>query len=172
MIEKLMVFDFDGTLFKSPPPYRFYKGETAEWYRDSMSLNPPVVPSSPGEEWFFSDIVDLVRESSKCLKTYSVLMTGRRGDVGNFHSRIREILASQNLRFDEIYLKPKDMKTVEFKSGTIFTLAHNIEMRYGNLKEVHIFDDRHHHLPVFKKKLRLIKGEVITHAVGVHNESG
>lgn len=172
MIKKLCIFDFDGTLFKSPGPFKYYEHSIDDWYRDSISLSPPMVPAVPDDSWFFSDIVDLALQAGHCKNTYSVLMTGRRGDISNFHSRIRDIVASKDLRFDEIHLKPRDMKTVDYKSDIIFLVAHRLEGENNKLEEIHIYDDRHHHLPVFKKKLRLSKAKVYTHEVGEHNTSG
>ena len=172
MIKKLCIFDFDGTLFKSPGPFKYYEHSIDDWYRDAVSLSPPGVPASPDDSWFFTDIVDLAIEAGLCHKTYSVLMTGRRGDIGDFYSRIRDIVASKNIKFDEIHLKPRDMKTVDYKSDVIFALAHRLESENKGLDEIHIYDDRHHHLPVFEKKLRLSKAKIYTHPVGKHNTSG
>ena len=172
MIKKLCIFDFDGTLFKSPGPGKHYKNSIDDWYRDPVSLSPPMVPSIPSDDWFFNDIVGLAKEAASCSETYTVLMTGRRGDLGNFHSRIRDIVCNKGMRFDEVYLKPRDMKTVEYKSDVIFQIAHQLEAENKGLDEVHIYDDRHHHLPVFEKKLRLSKAKVYTHPVGEHNTSG
>ena len=172
MIKKLCIFDFDGTLFKSPGPFKYYEHSIDDWYRDSISLSPPMVPTTPDDSWFFDDIVELAIEADNCPNTYSVLMTGRRGDLSGFHSRIRDIVASKNIRFNEIHLKPRDMKTVEYKSDVIFELAHRLETENKGLDEIHIYDDRHHHLPVFEKKLRLSKAKIYTHPVGTHNTSG
>ena len=172
MIKKLCIFDFDGTIFKSPGPFKYYEYNIDDWYSDPLSLNPPMVPSAPDDSWFFTNIVNIALEACQCKKTYTALVTGRRGDISNFHSRIRGIVASKGIRFDEVHLKFEDIKTVEFKSEIIFQLAHRLEFENKGLKEIHIYDDRHHHLPVFEKKLRLSKAKIYTHPVGTHNVSG
>jgi hypothetical protein len=172
MIKKLYIFDFDGTLFKSPPPPKYYDGAVDDWYRDELSLSPPMVPTTPDDSWFFTDIASLALKASRCRKTYSVLMSGRRGDISNFYSRIRNIIYSKNIRFDEICLKPRDMMTIDFKSDAIFQIASRIERENIGLEEIHIYDDRHHHLPVFEKKLRLSKAKIHTYPVGTPNTSG
>ena len=172
MIKKLCIFDFDGTLFRSPKPFKYYEYSIEDWYKDPVSLGPPMVPVIPDDNWFFTDIAALALKAGSCGSTYSVLMTGRRGDLANFHTRIRDIIACKNIKFDEIHLKSRDMKTIDYKSNIIFELAHRLETENNGLDEIHIYDDRHHHLPIFEKKLRLSKAKIYMHPVGEHNTSG
>jgi len=167
VIKKLFIFDFDGTLFRSPGPFKGYDKTIDEWYRDEISLSISMVPAQPGIDWFFPEIVTKAQEAWGDPESYSVLLTGRREDVEGFRQRITEILFAQKLHFDEFYLKPGEGKTVEFKSRKIFEIFHNLKRYCSELEEIHIFDDRHHHLPVFEKKLATSKVKVFTYPAGV-----
>ena len=72
----LNIFDFDGTLFKSPLPNpRLWssdliaklKAQPCEkglgWFQDPITLSPPYVPATPGPEWWNLPLLDIVRES-------------------------------------------------------------------------------------------------------------
>ena len=144
---ELHLYDFDGTLFGSPGPQVGYALSTDEWFRDPASLSPPCVPRVPGAEWWHAETLPLAIASSDDPRVYTVLMTGRLATVDGLQHRIRELLLQAGLRFDEIHLKPgttdTGMSTSGFKHDK---LAHIIDGSY-DIKAVHIWDDRAHHLP-------------------------
>ena len=102
MSKKLVIYDFDGTLFRSLDEVegkRLYKEKTGllwpyrGWWGCLESLMPPLVPLVPGSEWYFSDVVSAQKNDDG----YLVLMTGR---LGVFKERIMELLKVGGMSFD------------------------------------------------------------------------
>jgi len=62
----LAIFDFDGTLFKSPHPSRNlwtpaliqWLIDCGSWYTELGTLSPPLVPAVPDISWFDHDTVE------------------------------------------------------------------------------------------------------------------
>jgi D-mannonate dehydratase len=77
---------------------------------------------------------------------YTVLMTGRQHRVPEINRRVHELLDSAGLQFDEVHLKqlsPGSDRTAQFKRDKLTELL--TAMPEVNI--VHLWDDRHHHLP-------------------------
>ena len=98
---RLVIFDFDSTLFRSPLPNRkLWHAELlgalladCSWFSDARTLSPPYIPDRPGLEWWDEDVVAAARAAiARKSDTISVLMTGRRHHV--FGDRIPRIAAS------------------------------------------------------------------------------
>lgn len=102
-ISRLCIFDFDGTLFRSPerPAWWKHKG----WWTDRRSLEPPCVPEKPEEVYWVSSTVEAVLGANAAEETYSVLLTGR---IGPFEDRLKTLLKQKKLEFDEIGLTDED----------------------------------------------------------------
>ena len=109
----LYIFDFDGTLFRSPAKPALWKGG---WWGKQESLNPPCVPQVPDSDWWISDVVGKAKEARGNPKAMSVMMTGRGADA--FSARIDELLSGAGLSFDRVLLSDS-YDTVAFKSGEI-----------------------------------------------------
>lgn len=73
----LNIFDFDGTVFKSPMPseklwspqvYGKIKSEAENnglgWFQDPITLSVPYVPLHPSNEWFNESVVSEIHVNS------------------------------------------------------------------------------------------------------------
>jgi len=96
--KKLVIYDFDGTLFHSPEPEegkKLYKELTGNdwpykgWWGRVETLSPPLVPDVPGPEWYFTRTVDKCKEDLANPDATVVLMTGR---PNHFRRRVESIL--------------------------------------------------------------------------------
>lgn len=145
---ELHLFDFDGTLFRSPFPPEWWPwpGGT-KWWSWEQSLTEPCVPEKPDRDWWNSPIVKRAKESIRDKNTYAVLATGRIDAV--FRWRVPELLKQAGLNFDEVHLSPGG-GTLAFKVG----LVQRILTRYRFIEATHIWDDRKEHLSGFHRALK------------------
>lgn len=140
MITELHIYDFDGTLFKSPAPPAGWDGH---WWSDPISLSPPCVPQKPGSDWYVSFSSKALKVSASRSDVYSVVMTGR---LTKFRPRVAELLRNAGLNLNELILNSGSGPTELYKID---------EMRYllRSLPHVHtvvFWEDRGHHLKNFK----------------------
>jgi hypothetical protein len=146
-ITKLDVFDFDGTLVDTPLPEegkKIYKQKTgkdwphAGWWGQPLSLDTSVfdMPTVP------SVIADYEKERAKP-NTMTVMLTGRMVKLGEL---VRKILADKNLTFDEYHFnRGGSTDTAKIKT------MEDILRRVNTIREIHMWDDREEHIPVFQK---------------------
>jgi len=127
---KLHIFDFDGTLFRSPEP----SGDKGKWWSSPGSLSEPCVPDKPGPEWWNSPVVADAKKSISNPDVYAVLMTGRKD--APFRWRIPELLKAGGLNFDEVIMSPGGT-VAAYKGDTVDTLLY----RYPFIDEVKLWDD-------------------------------
>lgn len=139
---ELHLYDFDGTLFRSPFAPTVWEGG---WWNDVRSLAPPCVPQRPGSKWWISSTVSQAKRSISNPDVYAVLATGRPARSG-LRYRVPELLKGAGLRFDEVHLAPPS-GTLAFKKGIISKLLR----RYPFIHTVRIWDDRRSHLPEFRE---------------------
>ena len=137
----LVVFDFDGTLFKSPHKPDGWRGA---WWSSIKSLSPPMVPETPGDEWWNDDICEKAFESLADKDVYTILLTGRVDRV--FNERVNDLLNSKGLEFP--YVGLAKLKT-SFESKA----QHLDEMLADNphIEKITFYDDRTEHFPLFRK---------------------
>jgi hypothetical protein len=128
---RVEIFDFDGTLFKSPQRPKWYQGKA--WCHDPNSLDPPCVPENPGGEWWNSALVQKAKSSISDPKTHTVLLTGRKAST--FTRRVKALLKGQGLTFDETLLNP-GTGTLAFKAGVLKKL-----LDYHGAQFVELWDD-------------------------------
>ncbi len=89
---RLVMYDFDWTLFRSPfPP----GGKEKAWWDSLASLNPPVVPTRPGKEWWIKEVVEEVKRDQKRADSLVAVITGRNYRLKN---RVGELLRHGGLR--------------------------------------------------------------------------
>lgn len=143
---RLITFDFDDTLFKTPLPYEgkeIWEKVTGEewphkgWWSKKESLNTEVfnIPMNP-------PIYKQYLRAISNPKNYVVLATGR---IEPLRNQVEEILYSNDLKFDEIHLNP-GMDTFDFKRDLFTQLIKKIN------PELYImYDDREEHLVRFKE---------------------
>ncbi|KAF0462930.1 conserved fungal protein [Gigaspora margarita] len=123
---KLNVFDFDGTLFKSPQPnpqlwnmdfitlLTKEKGLLKNWYQDKRSLDLGEEAELHGwKNWWNSDGLRHARESMKEHDSLNLLLSGRK--YSEFHQVITHMIEKNGLIFDIIGFVPeKDILDWQF----------------------------------------------------------
>lgn len=173
---RLVIYDFDGTLFNSPDreagelAYLEATGQTLPfpgWWGRLESLSPPIVPEIPGEEWLIPGTIAAYREDAKDENSELCLMTGR-----PFKNRKRVIAICDNfdLKFHHYYFRgqpgQKGRDTLEIKANFI-----EGDLIHGELAVLEIWEDRPEHTSAFcglakrwKAKFQHLS-EVIVHDV-------
>ena len=114
MSTTLRMFDFDGTLFRSPGPPSGWS-DSVSWYGQEMSLRPPAVPLRPSVSWWIGPVVDAARQAfdpDRDLDT-AFLVTGRWPIHAN---RIRDLLRQIGIDVPAVHCKPPETDTVRFKT--------------------------------------------------------
>ena len=156
MADELHLFDFDGTLFRSPDPPPWW--DKGSWAYHPQSMDPPCVPARPGPEWWISSAVAAAKRAIGNPDVYAVLATGRADK--KFRWRVPELLKQKGLNFDEVHLNPgKD--TGAFKRA----LLTKVLKRYPNIEVVRMWDDRKDLLAGYAKMLEGMGYEVVSHPV-------
>jgi hypothetical protein len=158
MKPNLFIFDFDGTLFRSPWPPKGWKGDPDEWWRTPGSLDAPCVPEKPSSEWWNEEVVSAAKKAHADRKNnVVVLMTGRREEF--FEARLSKLLAQKGLSFDYVFMKGLST-TLSYKMGNLQSLIG----RYSPTR-VEIWDDRKNHLKKLVEFVRSFEIEVVGHYV-------
>lgn len=135
---ELHIFDFDGTLFRSPsPPAVWKKG----WWGTVDSLTPPCVPAKPGADWWINSTVSAAKKSIGNPDVYAVMMTGR-DNRPDMRYRIADLLKMRGLNFDAVFLSDSG-DSIGDKKKMVARLLN----RYPNIDTVKFWDDRPSHLP-------------------------
>lgn len=152
--KRVVIYDFDGTLFKSPlreDGELLYFEATGKklpfpgWWGRLESLSPPIIPEKPGPEWLITNTINAYREDIKDEETEVILMTGR---PFKHRKRILEICEHNNLLFHDHYFRgqpgQKGRDTLEIKSN--FIVEHLI---HPELAFLEIWEDRPEHTSAF-----------------------
>lgn len=137
---QLSVFDFDGTLFRSPNPPPYW-GEKGAWWRSLKSLSEPNVPEHPSIDWWNESVVEGARRALQRRDTRTILLSGRGPE---FSLRLRTLLSQVGLNFEEMYLNPGE-ETEVFKLRVI----DEILSEQPSIRGVSIWEDRDSHLRIF-----------------------
>ncbi|KAF2077196.1 hypothetical protein CYY_001517 [Polysphondylium violaceum] len=168
----LYIYDFDGTLFKSPEPNPSLwhtsllgkiNGMPQEnglgWFQETMTLDEPYVPSNPSrEEWFNENVLSDALKHIQDENNIVCLLTGR---TELYRDIINRILKSVNLNFHHVGLKPINIpnvareSTMDFKKKFILNLLN--EEYKNKIKTVTIYEDRPKHVEAFTKFLEGLK---------------
>ncbi len=145
---KLVVFDFDGTLFNTPDPEegkKIWKNVTGEdwrhagWWSRAESLDTDIF-YIPMNMWVYRKYLSAKSDD----KNYVMLATGRLDGKENMHQSVSKILDMNNLEFDEVRLCWGG-GTFAFKTRLI-----GARIRELGVSEVVIYDDRPEQLKQFK----------------------
>lgn len=139
---KLEVFDFDGTLFRSPDKPEGWSGG---WWGRLESLSPPQVPEQPDESWWNKRVVAAAKAAAADRNTVSVLLTGR---IQKFRPRLVSLTGQAGLVFDEMHLSSGG-STEAFKLSVLDSL-----LKKYDVSEVSLWEDRPEHLDAFVAHLR------------------
>jgi len=136
-VAELHIYDFDGTLFRSPTPPADWSGTTGQWFVSEESLGEPYVPEKPGTEFWVESTVAQARFSIADPNVWAIIVTGRPKHKGGFSYRVPELVHNKGLRFDDIYLSPGG-DTAAFKKMVIKKMLD----RYPAIDTVHFWEDR------------------------------
>ena len=157
-INKIVVIDFDNTLFYTPFPEKGkkrYEAMTGEpyphrgWWGRPESLDMDVMGIEPNDE-----IMEKYRECENDSKCMTVLCTGR---LSKLSDAVGEILNRHNVYFDEENFNP-GTNTLPYKIDT-FERLHQTHPD----AEMVIYDDRDEHIPYFKQWASDKEGVEVVH---------
>jgi len=146
-INKIAIFDFDGTLMDTPHAEegkREWEEKTGSpyphrgWWSKRESLDTEVFDIQPIK----STISDYVIESDTP-NTYVVMLTGR---LPNQKDQVEDILHSNDIVFDEYHYKD-DGDTLNSKLNTIVSLLN----RFPNTELIEMYEDREPHAIAFEE---------------------
>ena len=146
-ITKISIFDFDGTLMKTPHPEEgkkewenFYNKDYPHigWWSKPESLDDAVFNIEPIE----STVSSYIKEKENP-NTLVIMLTGR---LPHQNDQIVELLSLHNIFFDEYHYKETG-DTLSSKLNTIITLLN----RYPNVSSIEMWEDREPHAISFKE---------------------
>ncbi|KAJ5422037.1 Protein of unknown function DUF2410 [Penicillium cf. griseofulvum] len=168
-VRAIHVYDFDNTLFLSPLPNpQLWHGSSIGFLQTSDSFatggwwHDPNILSATGkgmeveeprkwEGWWNEQILSLVRNSMEQKDALTVLLTGR--SEAGFSDIVKRMVASQNLEFDLIGLKPevgpsgqRFATTMKFKQDFLEDLV----FTYEQAAEIRVYEDRVKHVKGFR----------------------
>lgn len=157
---QLHLYDFDGTLFRSPDEPAAHAGDDA-WVMSHESLGPPCVPEVPGPEWWNPEVVAAAEASINDPDVTAVVCTGRAEEV--FWPRIRQLLQDKGLAFDRVLCN-----NLGYAGSTRrFKLEALREMLYANprITDVQIWEDDAEGLAVYKLSVQRLGFPCTSHLV-------
>lgn len=114
---RLVVYDFDWTLFRSPfPP----GGREKTWWDSPVSLNPPAVPTRPDKEWWIEEVVEEMKSDQKRRDSLVAVITGRCYRLSN---RINQLLRGVGLKPEHLLTHDPSLrgekKILNFKVNSV-----------------------------------------------------
>lgn len=156
------IYDFDGTLFRSPDreggevSYLEATGKLWPfdgWFGRIETLQAPVVPDPIPEAMFIDETIAAYRKDRADKGTWTILMTGRPSKKP-FPQRIKEILLTKQIEFDEYYFRgmrglPHGSNTIDIKLDLIAT-----RILHPKLEILEIWEDRPEHSSRFMDEAR------------------
>lgn len=181
-VSTLHIFDFDGTLIRTPGPDEGkarYEAATGKkwkggWWGRVGSLSPPVLESPVAP----SRIIRTVWDEFQSVYTQSntaaaVVVTGRckplRPDVLRILKEATPDSFGQPIDEDSVFTHPGGrMSTLEWKKALIYTLVKAPPLEHHPLKEVHIWEDRQEHAQAFAQEFAQFMKEKAQVDVSVH----
>ncbi|OKL56844.1 hypothetical protein UA08_07980 [Talaromyces atroroseus] len=177
-IKAIHVYDFDNTLFSSPLPNpQLWNGSTigylqtwegfagGGWWHDQNILcatgeGADIEETRAWKGWWNENVVQLVELSMRQKDALTVLLTGR-GEA-NFTDIIKRIVASRQLEFDLICLKPEVgpngqqfASTMSFKQSFLQALVST----YSQAEEIRVYEDRVKHVKGFREFFSTLNGK-------------
>lgn len=173
-ITSLHIFDFDGTLVRTPGPEegkRKYLLETGQvwkggWWGREGSLSPPVVESPCPQSLVIRTVFDELEEVvTRSQTAVGIVVTGRIKPVRGAVLRILdELCIARNndtvptgesfIHHDAVITHPGGSHTtLQYKQLLFRTLLTTGPLQSCNISEVHIWEDRKEHAEVFATTL-------------------
>ena len=142
---KLSVFDFDGTLFKSPDKPNGFKGN---WHISKESLQEPYVPEKPDGTFWNEAAVESAKNELNNPETLTIMMTGRVENV--FKDRIEQLLSQQSIHFPITKFGKFGNDTSKFKLSFINRLL----KKHPTINKVEMWDDDKEKIQLYKESLQ------------------
>lgn len=134
----LRVYDFDGTLLRSPhPPDSWSPEEQDRWWRSCASLGPPVVPEKPGDEWWVPEVEASMRADLQRRDCGVIVLTGR-GEQHRY--RVGRLLYDRDLVPNALFLNDTDAQTVDHK---ISKLMRALRLSRKGIERIDMWEDNH-----------------------------
>lgn len=143
--QKLSVFDFDGTLFKSPDRPKGFKGN---WWISKESLGEPHVPRNPEDNYWNLSIVKKAQDELKNSNNLCILLTGRIGIL--FEDRVKDLISQKSLSFPIVKLNEFGEETENFKIAEIQRLL----KKYPSIKKIEFWDDDKEKVELYNDKFK------------------
>lgn len=140
---KLSVFDFDGTLFKSPEKPEGYKGN---WWIEKKSLSSEIIGETPKDSMWNMGVVREALEEISNKNIICVMMTGRIGNV--FEERIKELLNQKNLNFKQLSFNSFGQDTGNYKINEI----KKILKKHPSIKNIEMWEDEEDKIDLYTKQ--------------------
>jgi len=154
VITEIHLFDFDGTLFRSPePPPGYPDGD--EWWPNPASMKPPHVPEKPGASYWIKESVQGLRKAIARPRAFTAVLTAR---MYPLRERITELLDQQGLHPDDVILNESDHRASGYKIAEMTYLTRQIP----TANVIHFWEDKVADLKGFQRyaERRLGKGFV------------
>jgi tRNA nucleotidyltransferase (CCA-adding enzyme) len=146
MFSELHIFDFDGTIFKSPKP------PNGDWYDPKSLQNIGDLDSL-----YISKTVEDIKASIENPNIYVVVMTGRNLDV---RYEVENLLLRADIVPDELITNDEEEDPVEkYKCRYIEDLLNN----FNNVQVVHMWEDNLDGLKVYEKCARKLGVDFVAH---------
>ncbi|PWA02057.1 hypothetical protein BB558_001813 [Smittium angustum] len=158
-LARLVVIDFDNTLFRSPLPNShiwdpravgFLKGDLG-WFLESRTLQKPYL--SNVESRWIREVEEISLREINRPDTISVLLTGRSDYI--YHDIIGELLVERGLKFDLVILKENPNVKWKFKKGSFVSDSSTSDTQLG-LSSTKVFEAKATNLSTFDYKMQVI----------------
>ena len=159
-IIRLAVFDLDGTLLDTPLPTTenkaLYEQKTgAKWPHKGWWSRPETLDQAIFEIPLISSVIADYEKEKAREDTMVIMLTGR---ISRLSSHVKTVLESKGLTFDGHFFNSGG-STLDFKMYTVGRIL----KEHPSIKELHLFDDRDEHIPIFEKFGKdLIKAKTLT----------
>lgn len=153
---ELHVYDFDGTLFRSPDQPPWWDGS---WFVSDASLGMPCVPDVPGSDWWIGSTVAEAKKSIGNPDVLAIVLTGRSADHGGYRYRVPELLKQEGLHFDHVMLNTGG-ETPTFKAKALIRL-----MRTFDFDAVHVWEDNAENMAVLEAAMGLEGVPFVPHMI-------
>jgi phosphoglycolate phosphatase-like HAD superfamily hydrolase len=149
MKKRLIVFDFDGTLFHTQTPTlgeKIWSEKTGtDWPYNGWWSHPETLDTeifyTPVNQWVYKKYLEAVSDDDN----YVILATGRLAKKEGMLENIEKLLIDNNISFDEIHLNWGG-DTFRFK-----TKLFEEKIKELGVHELIMYDDRYEHLMKFKE---------------------
>lgn len=165
--DEIHLYDFDNTLFYTPVPNkRLWTSSTYHFIQSSKNLvmgswwtNSQILRcTGEGYEheiktmwngWWNESVVSLVKESFADPSVLTVLLSGRNEE--SFKDLISTMVQAKGLNFDILLFRTSEFtNTLDFKKSCI----ENMLKRLTSCKYISLYDDRPHHVQMFRQFLK------------------